>query len=419
MHVCLLTAGRYPPNGRVRRHAEALHRAGHAVTVCARGVDEPDHELRGGIDIERVADDSLYTGARGVLDGVRYALQFVHPAWIRAASAVDDEEEIDVVCVFDLSLVKTGLALGERFDVPAVCDLPGPTAAVASDPSRGGRLRGVARRLLQPRWRRGRLVKRLTDADWLVTTCEEARAAYVRERDVDPRKLSVARDTVAPSEADPATVSEVREELGFEEDAFVVAALAEGSSRDSLETLVEAAARAADEAVSLRVVVVGDPGEETLDDLETLARRRLAGGRIRFRTEGDPTDYVAASDACVFPSAPIGPETAVPAALYEAMAVGVPVVAPDTPPIRRVLAETEAGRVVDDGTGPLADALVALADTETRAEIGANGRHAAGTAYDPAIDAARLRRGYEWVRARPESDPASRFVSAITYEPTS
>lgn len=419
MHVCLLTAGRYPPDGRVRRHADALRLAGHAVTVCARGVDDSAHELHHGIDVERVADDSLYSGPRGLLDGARYALRFVHPAWTRAASAVDDEEDVDIVCVFDLSLLKTGLALGEQLEVPVVSDLPGATAAVAATPSRGGQLRGLARRVFHPAWRRRRLLKRLPETDWLVTTCEEARAEYVREKDVDPRRVAVARDTVAPYEVDPATRAEVRDELGFDENAFVVTAVADDSPKEDLETLVEAAARAADDAVSLRVVVVGDPGEETLDDLETRARRGLAGGRVRFRTEDDPTKYVAASDACVFASEPTGPETAVPGVLYEAMAAGVPVVAPETPPVRRVLDETGAGRVVEDTPRSLADALVALDDPETRAERGTNGRHAARTSYDPARDAARLRRGYEWVRVRPESGPASRFVSAITYEPTS
>lgn len=417
MHVCLLTDGNVPTNDRIRRHAEALDRAGHAVTVCARGTGgESDHELHDGIDIERIPDESLYAGVRGALDGIRYALQFVHPAWLRAANERHDEQAIDVCCVMDLSLLKTGSTLGGDLDIPVMCDLPNATAAIEGE-FHDSRFRRTASRIFQSSWRRGRLVtKALPDADRLVTTCEEARAEYVRKKGIDPARVRVVRNTVAPTDiAD-------HEPMGpdFDPDeAFVVTAFVPETRTENLETLVDAAARAANDAVSLQLVVVGDLGQETLDTLETRARRRLAGGRITFLTEtAHRTDFLATSDVCIVP--PREAETAIPTIVFEALAAGTPVVAADTPPVRRIVDGANAGRVVPFRPQALADALVTLSDPELASELGANGRRVAETECHPDRDAARLTEIYESVVAESRTNgPASKFVSAIRYEPTS
>lgn len=404
MHVCMLSSERFPPNERIEREAKALREAGHAVTVVARGEsDDSDHEIVEGIDIRRIIDDSLYSGFRGKLDGARYAFQFVQPAWIRAVSEVDDERAIDVCCVQDLSLTKTGRRIGEKLDVPVVCDRPGNPTARAAAESRGGQFRGLARRVFHSPWRLGRLESNLSDVDQLVTTCEEARARYVREVGIDSRRVAVVRDTADPSisiETDHRARG-----LGFDpEEAFVVTIVADSDS-DELETFVEATARAADSAADLRVVLVGDLDEDTLSDLETLARRRLAGGRVTFRTETHrTTEYVAMSDVCVFPRASWTEEMTVPVEVFEAMALGVPVVS-DATPVSRVVTQTNAGYVVPSGeSDALTDALVALSDPELAAEFGANGRSAVKREFDWERDADRLREVYESLLEEPPAE---------------
>ena len=405
MHVCMLTAGVFPPDERVAQVGAALRADGHAVTVCARGTGSPDHDIADGIDVRRLPDDELYSGFRGVLDGARYALGFTQPAWLRAASDVDDEREIDVCCVTDLALLKTGSKIGTTLDVPVVCDFPSAAAAVASHESaRGGRVRQYARRVFHSPWRRNRLLEgHLPAADLLVTTCEEARAAYVRERDIDPERVAVVRETF---DADRAATTEPARGLGFDaERAFVVTVVAEDVPKESLETLVAAAARTADAAADLRLMVVGDIDGTALDDLERLARRRLAGGRVTFRTEiEDTTKYLAASDVCVLPERSHAPETTVPRAFFTALALGVPVLAGETPPLKRLVGLTGAGLCVQHSESALAEALVDLSDPEHRAELGANGRAAADGVLNRAHDAERLRELFESLLATPDPD---------------
>ena len=405
MHVCMLTAGAFPSNERLAQAGAALRAGGHAVTVCARGTGGPTEAIVDGIDVRRLPDDDLYSGPKGILDGARYALGYVQPAWLRAASTVDDERAIDVCCVADLDLLKTGLKVGSKLDVPVVADLPSAPAAIATaEAARGGRLRQYARRVFHSSWRRGRLLgKRVPDVDRLVAACEEARAEYVRERKIDPERVAVVRNTVEP---DLAAGTEPADGLGFDhETAFVVTVAADGVSQDSLETVVAAAARAADRAADLRVLIVGELGEAALDDLERLARRRLAAGRISFRTENEElASYLAASDVCVLPERSQATATTVPRALFTALALGVPVVASETPPLERLLERTGAGLCVRHGTGALAGALSELSDPDRRNELSVNARVAAEGAFDSEHDADRLCELYESLLVTPEPD---------------
>jgi glycosyltransferase involved in cell wall biosynthesis len=405
MHVCVLTAGTFPSNERIARTGAALRAGGHAVTVCARGTGGPDHDIVEGIDVRRLPDESLYSGLRGVLGGVRYATGFVQSAWVRAAGEIDDERAIDICCVGDLALLKTGLVVGDELDVPVVADLPGVTAATHSDDGRGGRLRRYARRVFHPSWRRNRLLrKRLPDVDRLMTTCEEARAEYVRETDIDPERVAVVRETAASELRE--TVERARG-LGFDfERAFVATVIADGVRRETLETVIVAAARAADSAADLRVLVVGDIDEEgTLDDLETLARRELAGGRVTFRAAANETaEYLAASDVCVLPERSQAPETTVPRAFFVALTLGVPVLAHRTPPLQRLLDRTGAGLCMEHDGRALTETLSEFADPDRRDALGANARAAAEGAFDSERDAERLRELYKSLLATPEPD---------------
>lgn len=385
MHICLLSSKQFTENERLQREASALSKAGHTITVCARGMGGTDREIIDGIDVRHLPDKSLYAGPKGLLDGVRYTLRFVQPAWVRAVSDVNDEQPVDVCCVWDLSLVKTGLEISDELDIPLLCDLPNPTLAEDAGESRGGRLRGIVRRVFHSPWRRNRLLtKNLPDADQLITTTEEARAKYVREKGVDPRRVAVVRDT-----ANFSLGSGVKRHTEFDSaDSFVVTAFGD---RRELESVVEAAARAADDAVSLRLVVVGAEG---VDDLETLARRRVAGGRVTFHT-GNPAEYIPASDVCVFSQPSQTAETAIPAA-FEAMARGVPMVVRDGTALSSLVSRTNAGRIVPmEDTEALTDALVALADPETAAELSENGWAAVEREYNWERDADRLRMVYE------------------------
>jgi glycosyltransferase involved in cell wall biosynthesis len=83
--------------------------------------------------------------------------------------------------------------------------------------------------------------------------------------------------------------------------------------------------------------------------------------------------------------------------LFDYMAAGLPLIAVDVPPMRRVISETQAGVLYPPGDAPaLADAIVGLLGASARRErLGANGRRAVVERYCWQIDETRLLRELE------------------------
>jgi len=87
-------------------------------------------------------------------------------------------------------------------------------------------------------------------------------------------------------------------------------------------------------------------------ELDTLAADPGSGGRIRVLPAVPPTellDWVAAADVVVMPIQPstLNHRLTTPNKLFEAMAVGVPVVASDLPGMAGIVRETGCGLLVD------------------------------------------------------------------------
>ena len=78
--------------------------------------------------------------------------------------------------------------------------------------------------------------------------------------------------------------------------------------------------------------------------------------------------------------------------LFDYMGAGLPVIASDVPPMRRILGETGAGVLVPPGDGSaLARAIITLlGDEHLRCTLGSNGRRAVATRYRWSVDAERL-----------------------------
>ena len=164
-----------------------------------------------------------------------------------------------------------------------------------------------------------------------VIAVSEADAAFLRaEFGVPARKLHVVRNGV-PLEGDGRTRGEARRACGLPEGAFLVGYLGALEEKKGLLDLLPAAASAGIEGLQVVMAGEGSLGPE-------LAAR--PGCLLLGRLE-DPRPFLRSLDVFAFPSH----QEALPLALLEAMAAGLPIVA------TRVGGIPEA--VEDEGTGLL------------------------------------------------------------------
>ena len=410
MHVCMLLPERFPPDIRVRKEASALRAAGHSITLlCRGGPDERSFERIDGIDVERLPASELFAGLSGLADGLRYVTTAVHPAWQRAVLELDRQDPIDALHVHDLPLVQTGITIGEGLDVPVVADLHEnyPEAArqiqrmrgwgeIARDPE------ALVQRVAFAPWRLKRLertgVKR---ADRTITVCEEARAHYLRDCGGEPESVKIVANTV-DREAFDTDVSPP-DTLPFGPEAFVVSYIGNFTRHRGLDTLIEGFAELAESTPEARLLLVGTGNDSYVAGLKALARSLGIREQVQFTgwvAFDDVPGYLAASDVAAVPHAATPhTETTVPHKLYQAMAMGIPVVVTDVAPLARIVGHTESGLVVPAGDGAaLGTALADLTDAERAAECGENGTRAVDREYNWERDGRRLCDLYDGLR---------------------
>ncbi|WP_435076783.1 glycosyltransferase family 4 protein [Halococcus sp. AFM35] len=407
MHVCMLLPERFPPDIRVAKEASALGAAGHSITLlCRGGPDEPSFERIDGIDVERLPAGEMFAGLSGVADGLRYVASAVHPAWQRAVVDLDREDSIDAIHVHDLPLVNTGLAIGEKFDVPVVADLHEnyPEAARQIQRMRGWGEIGrdpaaLVQRVAFAPWRLKRLEREgVRRADRTVTVCEEARAHYLRDCGAEPAKVKVVANTVDRDAFDSDVTPP--DTLSFDSGAFVVSYIGNFTRHRGLDTLIEGFAELVESTPAARLLLVGKGNDNYVAGLKALARSLGIREQVQFTGWVDFADvprYLAASDVAAVPHAATPhTETTVPHKLYQAMAMGIPVVVSDVAPLARIVDHTESGFVAPAGDGEaLGAALAELTDGERATECGENGKRAVEREYNWARDGRRLRDLYD------------------------
>jgi glycosyltransferase involved in cell wall biosynthesis len=422
MRVCLLSSRPYPPDSRLALEARGLLDAGHdTVVLCprraSRGADgsedagdaEAGREMVGGLDIDRLPVDDPPFGSEATPQAIGAATGSTHSAWESGIERLDRELPIDAIGVQGLALAKTGLEAGEDLEIPVVLDFDAdPVARLAHRRSVGESKNlltqpgALAARVRSPLRRLRRLeASAISRADRVVVASEEARAQYVRDRDLPPEKVRVVQSTVDLPVFDAASA---RSPVGLDfspDSDFIVTYPGSLVPERGLETLIDALAQLAKATSDARVVLPGRGPETYVESLRERADRAGVAERVTFAARAGPEDvpaHLALCDVSVLPF----PEseyatTALPGALFASFAAGTPTVVGDVSPLRRVLTRADAGLVATDSHTDLAAALRVLRRSPERAaDLGANGRRAVepGSAFDAARDRVAIARAY-------------------------
>ena len=216
----------------------------------------------------------------------------------------------------------------------------------------------------------------------LLTTHFHALTGAVKDSAVRRLRLPPDRITVVPRGRDTRRLGapsaerrdRARRALGLAPEDEVVVNVGRQDYQKGHRYLLEAAALLAPERPRLRVVVAGKEGRMTPELRRLLADRRLEG-TVRFLgNRSDVPEVLAAGDVFAFPSLYEG----IGGAVIEAMALGLPVVCSDLPPLREVVDEGESALVVRPEDPPALAAALAriLDDPELARRFGRQGREA-------------------------------------------
>lgn len=372
---------------RVAKQTRSFARAGHEVFLIARNsLGQPRRQREPWMTVFRLP----YFG-RWLNRGLNFPF-FLNPVWIwaiwRAAAAVSAE----CIVVADLPLAPTALWVGRWLRIPLhydmaevypeflrslwACDEMGWSDHLVRNP---GAAEWIERRVL----RRFRMI--------FVVSAESA--ARCRRLGIPAERLVVVGNTPEDVEGFGARrpmPSDLEPWKQRPRVLFVGTLIGDRGVTAAVQAM-EIVVRAVPTAV---LIVVGD-GPDRARIAAAIERAGLHDHVVLlgWRDSAELGGYYQHADLGLLPFRDT-PHIRITLAnkLFDYMAAGLPVVAVDVPPMRRVLGETRAGLLYRPGdTAELARLIVELLnDPARRAAFGANGRRAVITQYSWRQDEARL-----------------------------
>jgi glycosyltransferase involved in cell wall biosynthesis len=370
----------------VRKQTQALAEEGFSVRLLAGNPNrKPRLETNGWMEIERVP------GMAGRAGSVLGFPIFANPFWLWHIWRVARQFRADCVIVRDLPLAPAVLLVGAILNIPVHYEMADvyPIALRvnrADHPGVGSRLARnatVAEAL-------DRIVIRRAASVFVVS--EESRERCL-SLGAAPEAVSVVGNTPARL-TDLSTTPPLPSDLSGWEDRLIVLFLGNLLADRGLLQAVDAMALAAPGDPRLALAIVGDGPEERklAERIESRGVQnsvRLLGWKSHEHHEA----YYRHAAIGLLPflsTAHI--EITLPNKLFDYMGAGLPVVASDVAPLRRIVAETGCGVLVPPGDSQrLAETLLSLAaDPAVRRSFGAAGRTAIEHTYSWEHDRARL-----------------------------
>jgi glycosyltransferase involved in cell wall biosynthesis len=297
-------------------------------------------------------------------------------------------------------MVTMGLQVAHKFNIPLVADLHENWSA--SIPIKHGSLNRLQRLIIpiiDPTliWKG---IERycVYRVDKLITIVEEARDFYVSTYGISPDRFTILQNTpdIDYFYSLPIENSLIDRYKPY----FTIIYIGNFSWHRGVQTAIRAMPKIISKIDNAKLLLVGGSGNR-----EEAILRKLAKGMedyIEF-TGQQPfslmPSYLTASNVSLTPAMDCGPQTdaSSPHKLFQAMAMGKPVVTASMKSLSRIITETGAGLVYTTGDADsLADAVILLyKDNALRYKMGDNARKAVMDKYNWDNEGKKLVKLYE------------------------
>ncbi len=389
MRILMLLQNFFPPDIRVEKEARSLLKAGHQVFLLSAGKSNmPNEEIVEGIKVIRRKLPQSFS--RRAWNYFCLKAPFTHPFWRSALEDAVKQYKIEAIHVHDLPLVNTGLKIAHKFNLPLIADLHEnfPEAIKAYPSSWKGKF---LKPIMVKRWKR--MEKScVQQADKVITVVDEAKQHYVTDCGIPPEKVTVVMNT---EDLDYFYSLPIREDIIQQYQPYFTISYIGGFGRHrGIQTAISAMPKILSEIPDARLLLVGSGGNES--ELRELAKTEKVEQVVEF-TGWQPFDlipsYIAASKVCLIPHIASGhTNSTIPHKIFQAMAMGKPVVVSSAKPLERIVKETGAGLVYPSGDAEaLAEAVITIyRDNTLVAKLGEVGKKTAREKYNWELEAKKL-----------------------------
>jgi glycosyltransferase involved in cell wall biosynthesis len=386
----------FPPDARVEREATALVQSGYEVHIlCTLQYPEQLSEVAyRGIYIHRVTPSAVKwqmpifrVESRlpyiGVVRNAMWQWKTIDTLWYTLIDNFVKDYGLDILHVHDLRLLKTGLAVGNRWHLPVVADLHENYPALMQmmkgrhDINRGYRQREL--------WDEIESDGVLQAAETLVVT-EEAKIRLIA-KGLPPEKIHVIANTVDVDKFLNVPIdAEITRRFKPE---FVLCYV--GHLNDvhrGIQTVLEALALLKGEIPALRFIGAGALRPAYKKQLDEIIEEHGLEEMVTFTDRLDEEQfatYIEASDVCLCPHlANDQTQATFPNKAYLYHLFKKPIIVSSAKPLQRYIKNTQGGLIFDSGNAAqLADKIrMMYQQPEMRREMGKQGYQAVITKHN-------------------------------------
>ncbi|HEX8948214.1 MAG TPA: glycosyltransferase family 4 protein [Dissulfurispiraceae bacterium] len=401
MRILYIWDADYPWDVRVEKICRTLAENGAAVHIASRNLKRrPEYEQSGGLHIHRLAPRRIDFANR-----VLSFPAFFSPVWRGFLDRIISRENIDLVIVRDLPLAAAGVQAGERRRVPVIFDMAEDYVAMLRDIWKTGKFKGANFAVRNPHL--SKIVERYVfrRVDHVLVVIEEAAEVVIRGGG-RPGDISVVGNTPpldsfrnfpdAGPDAGPAEGVDKDGRLGLIRERYSAIYTGGIQMGRGIQTVLDALPEIVRAIPGFLFVVVGDG--YAADRLRKEIRERRLQDHVLWAGWLDHRKMIDCIRSCRVGLIPhlVGEhvKTTIPNKLFDYMGLGLPVVASDAPPMKRILHEEQCGITFKSGNAQgLARAVIEI--SRSGSGYGENGARAVRQKYNWAEDGKRLLKAVE------------------------
>lgn len=369
----------FPPDVRVEKEARTLLKAGNEVFLLSLGKDDtPDEELLEGIRVIRKALPQGFL--KRAWNFFWFSAFFIHPFWKGALIDSIKQYQIQALHIHDLPMVKTGLSVAKKFSIPIIADLHEnyPEAIKVWGRDWKGKLP-------QPVWRWKQIERFcVQQADRVIVVVDEAKQHYVSDCGIPSEKVTVVMNT---EDLDYFHSLPIKEDIVKKyQPYFTISYVGGFGCHRGIQTAISAMPRILSTIPQAKLLLVGSGGNEA--KLKEQAKQERIEKEVEFtgwQSFALVPSYIAAGKICPIPHIASGhTNSTIPHKIFQAMAMGKPVIVSSVKPLERIIKETGAGLVYpSENAQALAEAVIRIyQDGALATRLGEAGKRAVKKRYN-------------------------------------
>lgn len=383
MKIGMLLEAPFPPDLRVENEMRTLAAAGHEIVLyCLK------HKRTGGDEkYEPNIRLKRWYLARSFFKKYRTTivrLPFYARGW---KNFIAGHPQVDAIHVHDLPLARVGQYFQRKWKIPFILDLHENYPAAIRDWRHDKRSVG---RFLYARkaWEKYE-IDSVQAADQVIVVVDEAKARLV-QAGIAPEKITVVSNTFNFSNENHLLETSTPDST---EDELRLNYVGGFGELRGLQVAIQAMPQILEHNPQAKLFLVGDGANK--ESLQKLAAEQGLTGQVIFTgwlPLKEAFHYIVNSEICLVPYlATDHTETTIPHKIFQYMYLKKPVLVSSCKPLKRIIEETDAGRVFQAGDSQdFARAVTELLDEQFRKELGENGNRAVIEKYNWQVESVNL-----------------------------